>query len=129
MSSIALDTNAYSDLHKTGTWLPILRQADHVVLPLPVVGELRYGFLKGKKRTENEKTLTTFLGKSRTQIVCPDSETASCYAALVLQLTSQGTPIPINDVWIAAICLQHNLSLCTSDHHFDRIPQLSRSFE
>jgi tRNA(fMet)-specific endonuclease VapC len=50
----------------------------------------------------------------------------NAYASLFAQLRSQGTPIPTNDIWIAALVLQHDLVLLTGDGHFSKIPQIAR---
>jgi predicted nucleic acid-binding protein len=60
------------------------------------------------------------------QVLFADDATTHQYAALFRQLRRQGTPIPINDLWIAALVVQHGLALCDRDRHFDRLPQLAR---
>jgi predicted nucleic acid-binding protein len=57
-------------------------------------------------------------------VLLPDLETAEQYAWIHAQMKRAGTPIPANDLWIAAQVLQHNLTLITRDEHFERIPQL-----
>jgi hypothetical protein len=61
-------------------------------------------------------------------ILLPGRETAEEYARLFVQLKRAGTPIPDNDLWIAALALQHNVMLVTRDHYFERIPQLLRGY-
>jgi len=56
-----------------------------------------------------------------------DEQTTHHYASVFAQLRRQGTPIPTNDIWIAAIVLQHDLALLTSDAHFSSLPQLARA--
>jgi len=92
-------------------------------MPVPVIAELRFGFLNGSKGRENEAILTLFLERPRVEVLCCDEETTVRYAELKLQLKKQGTPIPINDVWIAALALQHHATLFTRDSDFERIPQ------
>ena len=67
-----------------------------------------------------------FLRRPGISVLLPDELTTRHYAAIALQLRRQGTPIPINDVWIAALVLQHALTLYARDAHFDHLPQLMR---
>ena len=90
------------------------------------LAELRFGFRKGTKGRANEAALTRFLDSQRVGVLVCDEQTSHSYADLKLQLSRQGTPIPINDVWIAALVLQHGLTLHTFDRDFDRLPQLAR---
>ena len=123
---IALDTNAYSDFRRGLKWLDALQVSREILLPLFVLGELRSGFLQGNRHTRNEAELERFINSARVSVLLPDASTARHYAALVAQLKEQGTPIPTNDIWIAALCLQHDLIFCSSDEHFSFIPQLAR---
>ena len=123
---IALDSNAYSDFMRGQEWLDAMQQAEKIMLPLFVLGELRSGFLQGNRHTRNEADLARFINTPRVEVLLPDASTTRHYAALVAQLRKQGTPIPTNDVWIAALALQHDLILCTSDQHFEHIPHLAR---
>jgi predicted nucleic acid-binding protein len=70
--------------------------------------------------------LTRFLNSPRVRLLLPDEQTTYHYATLFVQLHGQGTPIPTNDLWIAALVLQHNLVLLARDAHFDHIAQLTR---
>lgn len=125
--NLLLDTNAYAELLSRGKWLGAIRNSDRVLLPLPALAELRFGFIKGSRATENETTLRKFLARPSASVLLPDAETTHHYSSLKLQLTRQGTPVPINDLWIASLAIQHSLWLCTSDAHFDHIPQLLRA--
>src|SRR3989338_3277361 len=123
--NIAIDTNALVDFFRGKTPIKFeLQKNEKIYTPLIVIAELRAGFLCGKKGLENEKLLTRFLGSPRTEILLPDEDTTHHYAKLFQQLRSQGTPIPTNDLWIGALCLQHDLALLSSDKHFSTIPQL-----
>jgi len=124
---ILIDTNRYSDAKRGEPDVAaVLRSAEKIVVPFVVLAELRYGFLHGSKLGENERELQRFLTTPRADILFPDDRTTHEYARLVLQLRRQGTPIPINDVWIAALAIQHNLTLYARDSHFDHLPQLPR---
>ena len=124
---IALDTNRYVDLCRN--FQPTVKLVDHareVCLPFIVVGELRAGFAKGSRELENEGILRRFLFKPNVRVVFADDQTTIHYAAVYRQLRQQGTFIPTNDMWIAAIVLQHNFELHARDAHFDHLPQLLR---
>ena len=125
--NIALDTNAYSDFMRgEPARVQILRSARHIHLPLIVLGELRAGFAAGNQESTNAANLQRFLGSPRVSILLPDEQTTHHYAQLYLQLRKKGVAIPTNDLWIAALAVQHNLVLCTSDTHFERLPQVVR---
>ena len=124
---VAIDTNRYVDLCKgIVDTVRILEEAEAVVLPFVVLGELRAGFSHGRHQVENERTLRRFLLKDGVHVLFADDQTTHHYAALFRQLRKQGTPIPTNDMWLAALALQHNLVLHTRDKHFDHLPQLGR---
>lgn len=123
---LALDTNRYRDFcDGNESVLDVLRAAERVVLPLPVLAELRSGFACGTISRKNEAVLNQFLNEQRVQILAPDEQTTFFFATLYRQLRQQGTPIPTNDLWIASLVVQHNLFLCTRDRHFNHLPQLS----
>jgi len=124
---IALDTNRYVDFCKgVSEAVKAVREGDCVFLPLIVLGELRAGFLAGSRARENEEILARFINSPRAEVLSPDEQTSHHYARLFLQLRRQGTPIPTNDLWGAALVVQHDLLLCARDRHFDHIPQLPR---
>jgi tRNA(fMet)-specific endonuclease VapC len=125
---LALDTNRYVDLCKgvDGT-VRLVATAEGVFLPFVVVAELRAGFAVGKRAVENERVLRRFLLKEGVAVLYPDDQTTHHFAAALRQLRVQGTPIPTNDVWIAALVLQHNLTLHARDRHFDHLPQIVRA--
>jgi tRNA(fMet)-specific endonuclease VapC len=125
---IALDTNAYSAAARgEPRAVALLRAAQHLYLPCVVLAELRGGFAAGTLGRRNEAKLTEFLGSSRVTVLCADEQTTHHYAGVFAQLRKQGTPIPTNDIWIAAIVLQHDLALFTRDAHFSNLPQLARA--
>jgi tRNA(fMet)-specific endonuclease VapC len=88
---------------------------------------LRAGFTAGTRETTNEAVLRRFLLKPNVGILYPDDQTTHHYANIYRQLRKQGTPMPTNDMWIAALVLQHSLVLCTRDTHFDALGQLVRA--
>ncbi len=123
--NVALDTNAYSDfLRGVESRVAVVRSADRLHLPLIVLGELRAGFAAGNREAENLTALTQFLGSQRVSVLHPDEITTEHYARIFLQLRDKGVPIPTNDLWIAALAIQHDITLCTSDAHFDQVDGL-----
>jgi len=124
---IALDTNRYVDFCRNdGDVVSLLEHAEAVLLPFVVLAELRAGFAVGSKGHENERTLRRFLMMDGISVLLPDDQTTHHYANVYRQLRRQGTPIPTNDIWIAALVLQHELALCARDDHFDHLAQLVR---
>lgn len=122
---VALDTNRYVDLCKgLDETIEILEQAEEILMPFVVLGELRAGFVHGRREAENERVLRRFLLKDGVRVLFADDQTTHHYASVFRQLRKQGTPIPTNDMWIAALVLQHNLVLHARDKHFDHMPQL-----
>jgi len=125
---IALDTNRYVDLCRGDLTVgALVEAAEAVLLPFVVLAELRAGFAVGRKGAENERVLRRFLMKKAVDPLFADEQTTHHYAAVYRQLRRQGTPIPTNDMWIAALALQHNLVLAARDAHFDRLPQIERA--
>ncbi|MBL8952171.1 MAG: type II toxin-antitoxin system VapC family toxin [Myxococcaceae bacterium] len=124
---VAFDTNAYRQLlDGDAKATSVLRTAERICLPVPVLAELRFGFLNGSRARVNLANLDAFVEGERVEVLACDDETARRYAELRLQLKRQGTPIPMNDIWIAALTLQHGATLFTRDADFDHLPQLSR---
>jgi tRNA(fMet)-specific endonuclease VapC len=125
---LALDTNTYRlVMEGEERAVQLIQTCELVLLPVPVIAELRFGFANGTRGQRNEATLTKFLDSPRVQALRCDEQTTLHYAQLKLQLKRHGTPIPINDVWIAALVLQHDATLFTRDTDFDRLPQLRRA--
>ena len=124
---VALDTNRYVDLCKGVTeTVALLEEAETILLPFVVIGELRAGFVHGRRQAANERILRRFLFKDGVRALFADDQTTHHYASVFRQLLKQGTPIPTNDMWLAALVLQHNLALHARDKHFDHLPQIVR---
>lgn len=124
---VALDTNRYVDLCKgVAETAALLEEAEAVLLPFVVLAELRAGFGYGRRQAENERILHRFLLKDGVHVLFADDQTTHHYASVFRQLRKQGTPVPTNDMWVAALVLQHNLALYARDKHFDHLPQLVR---
>ena len=123
--NVALDTNAYSDfLRGVPVRVEIVRRAPRIFIPLIVLGELRAGFAAGSREEANLATLRQFLASPRVTVLLPDDATAEHYARIFLQLRQSVAAIPTNDLWIAALALQHVVALCSSDAHFQRVAGL-----
>lgn len=124
---ITLDVNRYVDFMKG---LPeavrVLGSATAILVPFVALAELRAGFRRGLQSRRNERKLGQFLLSDRVSVLWPDEATMHTYADLFAELRSAGTPIPTNDLWIAALAVQHGLVLFSRDRHFESIPRLVR---
>lgn len=103
--------------------LPYLQEAEQIALTPVVLGELMFGFLGGSRGPQNRRRLRDFVESPRVSVLGLDAETAERYAVIRGYLREQGTPIPVNDLWIAASAAQHGLRLLTLDDHFKSVPQ------
>ena len=120
-----LDTNALSAFVDGESGVgQILRRQERAAIPVIVLGEFRYGIAQSKHRSAYEAWLKSQLPSF--DILTVTEETAVAYAALRLVLKRLGRPIPANDAWIAALAIQHRLSVLSRDEHFDAIPGLER---
>lgn len=125
--NIAIDTNRYRDFCENDSMaVEQVQIADRIFLPFVTVAELRAGFLCGSRARQNEQILTRFLNSSRVSVLYPSDQTTRHYAQIFYQLRQQGTPIPTNDIWIAALVSENNLTLFSRDQHFDHLPQIPR---
>lgn len=124
---IAIDVNRYVDFARgVDEAVACFRRADEIVVPFVVLAELRAGFRAGQRVSSNEAVLSKFLQSDRVTVLLPDEQTTHVYANVFVQLREAGTPIPTNDLWIAALVIQHDLVLFSRDHHFDVLPQIAR---
>ncbi len=122
---VALDTNRLTDLFQGDAELAeFLATCDEVWIPLIVLAEIKAGFYGGTQQHRNEVLLRKFMAKPTVGMLLPGRETAEQYARLFVQVKRTGTPVPDNDLWIAALALENDLALITRDRHFDNIPQL-----
>lgn len=122
---LALDTNRYRDFSEgLASVVEALETAEEVLVPFVVVAELRAGFAVGKRGLENERLLRRFLERPGISVVYATDATTRAYAQLYRQLRVQGTPIPTNDLLIAALVIEHGVALLTRDEHFSNLPQL-----
>jgi tRNA(fMet)-specific endonuclease VapC len=125
MKKVLIDTNIYSLAMKGDqTIIENLRKIDQIGISIISIGELFSGFKGGVREEKNKEELNLFLDSPRVSIHPVDVQTADFYASILNNLKSAGTPIPINDIWIAACAFQHGYKLFTKDKHFDFIPGL-----
>ena len=123
MRKILIDTNIYSSAFKGDpAVVKALRQVDHIGISAISIGELLSGFKAGNRESKNRTDLAEFLDSPRVFLHAVDENTAEYYGEILNRLKQQGTPIPTNDIWIAASARQHGLALFTLDKHFDSIP-------
>jgi tRNA(fMet)-specific endonuclease VapC len=122
LSSLCLDTSAYSHFRRGNEEVAaLLDRAELVGVPTVTLGELRTGFLLGSNRRRNEAELDAFLDSPVVEILPVDTETSRHYAEIVAELRRAGTPVPTNDIWIAATAARNGASVLTCDGHFERI--------
>ena len=123
---LVIDTNVYSD-YAEGLPETVDFMAAHgqdLYLPSVVIGELNFGFMKGSRQQFNERKLQQFIRRLRVEIIAVDENVARKYALIYLFLQKKGTKIPINDVWIAASCMEVGGTLLTRDRHFNAVEQI-----
>jgi len=122
---VMLDTSAYSAFLRGNEAVKLaIGVADEIYLNPVVVGELYAGFAHGGREKKNREILKEFLASPRVQVAVIDEETSERYAAIIAYLWVKGTPIPINDLWIAATSMQYGLKLVTTDGHYRQLPQI-----
>jgi len=122
---VCLDTNAYSRLMRGHPPLAeLLESADEVLVPATVLGELYAGFDMGARREANMRQFRDFLALPGVTTIAVTPDMAERYGILVNQLARQGTPIPTNDIWIAASALDTGARLVTYDPHFRHVQGL-----
>lgn len=123
MKRILLDTNAYAAfLSGDEDVFRALSEADAVLMSTFVIGELVAGFRGGSRFDANMARLRSFLGKPTVSVQDATLETAEVFGQLKDLLKKAGTPIPINDVWIAAHAVETGAVLVTDDSHFEKVP-------
>jgi tRNA(fMet)-specific endonuclease VapC len=122
-NSIALDSNqAIACLNGRPGFDSWMAQFTSIHLPVIVVGELRFGALKSARSSANITRIQSLV--SRCEILNVNARTAEIYAQLRLGLMRKGAPIPENDLWIGAICVENNVPLASADAHFSAIEGL-----
>ena len=125
MTAICLDTSAYSAFKRGDDEVrSYLERADRILVPTVVLGELRAGFASGSCQAQNLLDLSQFLAIPGCEIAVIDEGVSKRYADVVTVLRTHGTPIPTNDIWIAAVALDTASAVLTRDRHFSCVPIL-----
>jgi len=123
---LLLDTNAYTGLMRGSESVAVeVRRAERIYLSSIVVGELLYGFRNGARYTRNRSQLEAFLANRFVEFLPVTFTTADRFGLISAALKRKGTPIPSNDIWIAAHALQTGADLVSFDDHFLRIEGLA----
>lgn len=123
---LVLDANTYCDYAEG---LPdvvdiMATRSQSLSIPSVVLGELHYGFMKGSRQQFNEKKLRQIISHLNIEIIDVNADVARKYAFIYISLEKKGTKIPINDVWIAACCMEVGGTLLTRDQHFEAVDQI-----
>ncbi len=125
MSRYCLDTSAYSHFQRGDERVvEILDRAEWIGIPVITLGELRTGFLLGGQRDRNEAELREFLSNPVVDAIGIDEEVSLHYAEMVGDLRRAGTPLPSNDIWIAAAAARVGALVLTFDNHFEKIARV-----
>ena len=123
---LVLDTNVYCD-YAEGMPNVVDYMAIHgedIFLPSIVIGELTYGFMKGSRQKFNARKLQEIIKKLPVEIIDVNQNVSRKYALIYLSLVKKGAKIPVNDVWIAACCMEVGGTLLTRDQHFQHVEQI-----
>ena len=126
MNRYCLDTSAYSNFQRGQAGaVDIIDTADWIGMPSVTLGELWAGFLLGGRAESNAAQLREFLAHTVVEIVNADGNVARIYGEIVQNLRAQGTPLPSNDIWIAATAAHCGATVLTFDAHFRAITRVA----
>ncbi|MDA1305845.1 MAG: type II toxin-antitoxin system VapC family toxin [Acidobacteria bacterium] len=127
IGKLVLDTSAYSRFRAGDTRVrDLIAEAEQVLVPAPVLGELHGGFEMGSRTLENRVALSEFLSEPFVRTIPVSENVARHYGRIYAGLRRAGTPIPTNDIWIAACALDEGACLLTFDRDFDWVAGLDR---
>ena len=122
---LMIDTSIYIEYLRGNKDIKnILDFTDIISFSVVSIGEIFAGFHLSKNTKKYLTEIEEYLNSPRLIIYNIDSETAEFYAKIVSELKLNGSPIPTNDIWIAALALQHGIKLFTIDNHFKKVPGL-----
>jgi len=126
MNAAVIDTNVLIDCFQRGSGAAdAISDYDRILVCPAVIGEFMAGIDSGTKRGKKAKTqLDEFLDDPAVELVPCTYETAEYYAQIYRVLRTNGTPLPTNDIWIAAAALEHGATVLSADGHFSRVPML-----
>ena len=120
-----LDSNALSAWAEADRALPRVLPKDRLWhLPVVALGEFLFGIRRSRERLKLERWIDEV--KASCALMVVDGDTADHYASIREELRTAATPIPENDLWIAALCRQHHLAVASRDEHLDRVRGLKR---
>jgi len=123
-----LDTSAYVGFKCNDVEVvEIIVKAELILFSPIVLGELTFGFRNGTRFKENMEGLNSFLDHDAVELVYIGKITTDRYSRIAAQLKQEGTPIPTNDIWLAAQTIEHGAELITSDQHFEKVNGLVHS--
>jgi len=125
---LVVDTNIYCDFAEgvSQTVDIIATVGQQLYIPAIVIGELSYGFLKGSRRIANEQKIDEVIQLLEIQTIDVTRSVAAKYGLIYLSLVQKGKKIPLNDVWIAACCMEVGGTLLTRDQHFNHVDQIDK---
>jgi len=125
VSRLCLDTSAYSNFKRGDSRaVDLIDRADWLGIPSIVLGELWVGFLQGRRLAANQAELEEFLAHPAVEELTVDREVSRLYAEIVVSLRQTGTPLPSNDIWIAANAARAGATVLTYDSHFQHIQRV-----
>lgn len=126
---ILLDTNAYSALMQGHPGVARrVRTAERLLFSPVVAGELMFGFRHGSRLEQNLRELDAFLGNEYVEMIAVTLVTADRFSRIAASLRKKGTPIPTNDIWIAAQAMESGADLVSFDQHFELVDGLAWVF-
>ncbi len=123
---LVLDTNVYCDYAEglADVVEAMAQYGEFLFIPSIVLGELTYGFMKGERQQFNERKLRQLISRLKIEIIDVKAEVARKYGLIFLSLQRKAAKIPVNDVWIAACCMEIGGTLLTRDKHFTLVEQI-----
>lgn len=126
INKLSIDTNSYSNFLRGDkkSEKPYF-EAREIIVSTIVLGELYFGFKVGVEENKNLEILYKFLSDSKVKVLKISSQTAKIYSNIKYSLKKKGTPIPENDIWIAAAAIETDSTLITFDKHFLSIENLN----
>ena len=123
---VLLDTNAYSALMRGDSSVADrVRKSEEILMSAVVSGELLFGFRNGSRFAKNVKELETFLQNPYVRLLPINLTTADRFSRVAVELKRKGTPIPTNDIWIAAHAMETGADLISFDEHFRSVDGLA----
>jgi len=125
MKVVVVDTNVYCQaMRGDPASARLLRQSEEIILPVVVIAELLAGFKGGDRERRNKEQLYAFVKTERVRVEDATISTAEFYSLVFNQLREKGTPVPTNDIWVAATTMEQGAGLATMDSHFRKIEGL-----